>query len=338
MFLPEQVYFEPGSLEYPLGKDLLEKFKALNIPIFYLSSHNKINSKTENPSEYYSHAKKSIVVGVKKSMKLEPCKPSADYQFSLVTGCPGSCEYCYLQTNQSLKPFTRIYVNIEEILENVQKYIDINSPNITSFEIGSTCDPISVEHFTGSVRKTIDFFGKQKYGRLRLVTKFSAIDSLLDALHNKNTKIRFSLNSKYVIQNFEHNTDSLEERISASGKIYSAGYPLGFIIAPIMYYDGWKEQYIELLESLKSKIINPDDANLSFELIQYRFTTKAKKVIIERFPNTKLDMDEANRIKKWGPYGVYKYVYSKETAFEIKNFFTENINRYFPNANIEYFT
>ncbi|WP_048571616.1 spore photoproduct lyase [Clostridium cylindrosporum] len=336
--MPKQVFFEPKATEYPLGEELYNKFQKLNIPIQKLSSYNKLDRESSSPSEFYAFAKDSIVVGIKRSMKLVPCKPSADYQFSLVTGCPGSCQYCYLQTNQSLKPFTRVYVNRDEIFNNIQKYIDSALPNITTFELASTGDPLSVEHLTGSVKSAIEFFSTSEHGRLRLVTKFSYVDSLLDLNHNGKTKVRYTINSPYVINNFEFNTDSLENRLDAASKIYSAGYPLGFIIAPIMIYEGYKEEYTSMLESLRSKIESPDTAPITFELIQYRFTAKSKKVINERFPLTKLDLNEETRFKKWGPYGVYKYVYQKDESKLLKEFFEEKIKKYFPSSTIEYFT
>lgn len=105
-----------------------------------------------------------------------------------------------------------------------------------------------------------------------------------------------------------------------------------------MYYDNWEIEYDMLFKKAKEYLPNTLHLPLTFELIQYRFTTKAKNVILQRFPNTKLDMDEENRIKKWGPYGVYKYVYPKDVSEELKNGITNLINKYFPNSYIEYFT
>lgn len=157
-FLPKHVFIEPNAENYDLGKKLIKEFEAFGIPITKIKTYNKLDEFKKSPNEFYAFGKQSLIIGIKKSMKLECCKPSADYQFSLVTGCPGSCEYCYLQTNQSFKPFIRVYVNIDEILENVDKYINIRKPKITTFEIASASDPISVEHLTGSVKRTIEFF------------------------------------------------------------------------------------------------------------------------------------------------------------------------------------
>lgn len=101
----------------------------------------------------------------------------------------------------------------------------------------------------------------------------------------------------------------------------------------------WKGEYLELFEELRSRIdagelVEP----VTFELIQHRFTSTAKKFILERFPNTSLDMDESKRTLKWGKFGRYKYVYPKEDAAEIKRYLSSLIGERFPDARIEYFT
>jgi spore photoproduct lyase len=339
-WMPERVYFEPEAMEYPLGRELYKLFSTQKIPIIKTTSHNRITGIPGKTSgEQYVQAKRTLVVGLKKDLNFEVCKPSADYQFSLGTGCPASCEYCYLQTTQGKKPYIRVYVNLEDIFESINQHIASQAPNIVTFEAASTCDPLAIEHLTGSLQRTIEFFGQLEAGKLRVVTKYPFVDKLLTAKHNGNTHFRFSVNSYYVFSTFEHNTGPLEERIDAARKIDGAEYPVGFIIAPIMVYAGWKEEYADLLKTL-SQNLAPSSGRpaITFELIQYRFTASAKKVILERFPRTKLDMEETGRLKKWGKYGRYKYVYPQELAKEIKDYMQGLIREYFPEANIEYFT
>lgn len=335
-FLPSKIFIENEALKYNLTLEIIQKAKSLGIPVIYENYKKFVNSMTEQ--EFFAFSKKSIILGVSKSKKLDSCKPSADFQFSLVSGCPGICEYCYLQTKHASSPYIKIFVNINEILDNIQGYIDKNKPKITTFELASISDPISVEHLTGSVAKTVEFFSKQEYGKLRLVTKFSNIDSLLNLNHNKKTKIRFSINTDHIIKTYEHNTDTLDERLEAAAKVLKSDYDTGFIIAPIFIYDGWKKDYEDMLINLHNKLGDFSKSNLTFELIQYRFTLKSKDIILKRFPKTKLDLNEENRLRKWGPYGYYKYVYPKELSSEIKEFFYYNLKKYFPNSIIEYFT
>ena len=126
---------------------------------------------------------------------------------------------CYLQTTQGRKPFIRIFVNLDNIFDLIKEYIKKNEEKITTFEAASLGDPLALEHFTGSLAKTIEFFGTLKNGRLRVVTKFSNVDLLLDLEHNNHTHFRVSINSEYIVKNFEHTTASLDERLEASVKL-----------------------------------------------------------------------------------------------------------------------
>jgi spore photoproduct lyase len=338
-FMPKRVYFEPSSLDYDLGRRLYHYFTEKNIPIIKMTSSNRVTGipgKTDR--EKYFHAKQTLVVSVKRNLELDRCKPSADFQFGLYTSCPGKCQYCYLQTTQGTRPFIRVYVNLGEIFETIEEYIEKNKPKITTFEAASTNDPLALEHITGSIKETIEFFARQALGRLRLVTKFDNVDGLLDVHHNKHTRFRFSINTDFVINAFEHGTATAQERIAAARKMAGAEYPIGFIIAPIMVYPKWKDGYKEMMDTMYNQLHPFSIDDLTFELIQYRYTQRAKHLILNRFPNTRLDMGDTQRTKKWGRYGMFKYIYPKELADEIRTYLSDLIYERFPNATIEYFT
>lgn len=339
LWKPDRVYFEAAAMETELGKRVMGYCKDNDVPILHTTSHNQVRDLPgKDEKAKFAAAKKTLIVGIKKSQQLEVCKPSADYQFSLMTNCPGACEYCYLFTTQGKKPFVRVYANLDETYETIDKYIEKKLPDTTVFEAASTGDPLGVEHITGALEKTIQHFGKLDKGRLRVVTKYSNVDSLLNINHNKHTRFRFSINSNYVIKNFEHNVDSLKDRIMAAEKMVEAGYPLGFIIAPIMIHEDWQREYQEMLEELHQRIGNKRESFFTFELIQHRFTMNAKNIIEARYPNTKLEMNTEERAKKWGKYGRTKYVYKKDEALELKDHLSDLIMKLFPKAHIQYFT
>ncbi|MBM7615007.1 spore photoproduct lyase [Alkaliphilus hydrothermalis] len=339
LWQPERVYFEPTAKDTIVGRRIQQYCEEHNVPILETTSHNQVRDLPgKDEKSKYAAAKKTLIVGTKRSMKLDPCRSSADYQFSLMTNCPGTCEYCYLFSTQGKKPYVRVYVNMEELFQTIDKYIEKKLPHATVFEAASTGDPLGVEHITGTLKDTIIHFGKLQKGKLRVVTKYSNVDGLLDIPHNNHTRFRFSINSNYVIKNFEHNVSNLWDRLRAAGKMAEAGYPLGFIIAPIMLHENWKQEYKELLEGLHRQLGAKSDSFIPFELIQHRFTMNAKNIIEERYPNTKLDMDPEKRIKKWGKYGRTKYVYPKEEAQEAKEYISNLIKDMFPHGHIQYFT
>lgn len=338
-FEPDQVFFEPDALTYPLGKELMKRFKAKGTPIYMTTSHNQVRGiPGETELEKYRNAKRTLVVGVRKTLKFDTSRPSAEYAIPLSTGCMGHCHYCYLQTTMGNKPYIRVYVNIDEILEQAGRYIEEREPEITRFEAACTSDPVGIEHITGNLKRCIEYMGQQEHGRLRFVTKYAHVEPLLDAKHNGRTRFRFSINADYVIKNFEPATSPFLDRIEAAGKVAQAGFPLGFIIAPLYRFDGWQEGYRDLLERLEAMLPNEVKEDLTFELIQHRFTKTAKKVIEARYPKSKLEMNEEERQYKWGRYGRGKYVYKKEQARELQETIEEMLVYYFPYAKIEYFT
>lgn len=338
-FQPKLVYFEPRALKYPLGKKLYDKFKNMDVEIRKTTSHNQIRDLPgETDLQKYRIAKTTFVVGVRKTLKFDTSKPSAEYAIPLATGCMGHCHYCYLQTTLGKKPYIRAYVNLDEIFAQAEKYINERKPEITHFEASCTSDIVGIDHLTHSLKQAIEFIGNTKYGRLRFTTKFPHVDHLLDAKHNGNTRFRFSINSKYVIKHFEHGTSSLEERLEAAAKVQEAGYPLGFVVAPLYIYEGWEDGYQELFDQLKKYIPSSLTQDLTFELIQHRFTKPAKRVIEQNYPKTKLKMNENERKTKWGRYGIHKYVYPNEIADELRTTIEQYIQQTYPNSTIEYFT
>lgn len=336
MFEPKRVIFEQEALKYPLGEKLLSYFKDKGTETSFTSSHNRVTSiPGKTRSEGYLESKRTLVVGVRRTMTFETCKPSAHYQLPLATSCPGKCEYCYLLTNLGRKPYVRIYVNTEEILSAAWEYIEKRKPGITIFEGAATSDPIPTEPYTGMLGKAIEFFGGQEFGRFRFVTKFTDVDSLLGVPHNGHTRFRFSINTREIIKQFEHGTPQLGQRLAAAKKVASAGYPLGFLVAPIIASDGWKESYRDLFKAAAAEL-NGKVPDLTFEFITHRFTKRAKGVILEVFPNTRLDLDEEARSFKFGQFGYGKYVYPKELFAEIKTYFKGMTGEFFPDAKVEY--
>ena len=98
-FTPQLVYFEPNALDYPLGKELKEKFEKMGIETRFTTSHNQIRDLPgETDAQKYRIAKSTLVVGIRKTLKFDTSKPSAEYAIPFATGCMGHCHYCYLQT------------------------------------------------------------------------------------------------------------------------------------------------------------------------------------------------------------------------------------------------
>lgn len=335
-FIPQRAYFEDEALNYPLGKRILQQLKEMGTEIKMTGSHNRVTGiPGTSPREAFIEAKRTLVVGIRRTLNFQTCKPSAHFQLPLVTSCPGMCEYCYLQTTLGKKPYVRLYVNIDEILEQAGRYIISRLPEVTIFEGAATSDPLPVEPYSGALARTIEFFGTEPQGRFRFVTKFTNVGSLLQLKHGGNTRFRFSINTPLVIDNYEKGTPRLKQRLEAAAKVYGAGYPTGFIIAPVINYCGWQVDYRQLLADLAKSFGTGE--GLTLELITHRFTKRAKSAILDISPGTNLPMEEADRRFKFGQFGYGKYIYPSDVMKEIKENMVAMVQESLPRAEIEYF-
>lgn len=338
MFTPKRILFEKNTLNYPMGKDIYDFFKShKDVQIIELTNNRiKENIPGDHIYDFYRAGKQTLVVGIKRGKKFQTCKPSAHYQLPLLSGCIGQCEYCYLNTNLGDRPYMRVNVNLDDIYATATSYMDERLPDITIFEGSATCDPLPVEPYAHALKHTIEFFSNTDKGRFRFVSKYTDVDTLLEIDHKGHTEIRFTLNTNKVIGDYEKGTASLEKRIAAAKKVVSAGYPMGFIIAPVFLYDNWEADYEHLLLDLRQSLPQDLSYPLTFEVISHRYTTRAKNVILDVFPGTTLPMDDDLRTYKYGQFGYGKFVYTKEELGQIKDLFNHKITTIFPEAVIKY--
>ncbi|MGP1383068.1 MAG: spore photoproduct lyase family protein [Thainema sp.] len=343
LWMPEQVLFTPAALDEAWGQQILQRVEALGLPVQKLKQNRITGLRGETERETYAIAKRTlaVVTAPASQLKLSPIPPSADWQFHLAQGCPAHCQYCYLAGSLQGPPVIRVYANLPQVLENLKDYEDPEKP-ITTYEVSCYTDPLGIEHLTGSLAECIRYFGTRDLARLRWVSKFDAIDDLVNLDHNGHTRCRFSINALPISRTLEGGTASIAERLQAIRKLAlpteqgGGGYPVGFVIAPIMPIENWQDEYDQLLDMAADAL--DFDCDLTFELISHRFTPGSKGVLQEWYPNSKLDLDESTRTVKRNKFGGTKYVYDKDTMKDLRSFFETAIANRFPKAEILYWT
>lgn len=336
LWRPKRVFFTADALEQPFGQQMFARMRDLELDVTELSGNRLPPLKGKDDRDTYRLAKGTLaVVNAPPSMlKLQPIPPSADWQFHLAKGCPAHCQYCYLAGSLSGPPITRVYANLPEVLSALASYE--RPDNLTTFEVSCYTDPLALEHLTGSLSECVRYFGTRKNVQLRWVSKFAAVEPLLGLEHHGNTRARVSVNAEGVSQRLEGGTASIEARLAGLRKLAEAGYPIGVVIAPIMAVEGWRESYGALMNRLEQALDLPCD--LTFELISHRFTPGSKEVLAGWYPNSSLEMDEAERAVKRNKFGGLKYVYPKDVMGDLKAFFEAEIARRFPKARRLYWT
>ncbi|NJC25770.1 SPL family radical SAM protein [Neolewinella antarctica] len=346
LWKPKHVYFTAAAWEEEHGRRIAARLDELGVVYERLKGNRLPRLGGSTTRETYKKAKNTLAVvnAPPGQMKLTPIPPSADWQFHLAKGCPAHCQYCYLAGSLSGAPITRVYANLNTILGNVDNYIQPGEERATSFEASCYTDPLGLEHLTGSISHTIEKFGQlgpdpstnSPGASLRWVTKYDDVTPLLNLDHQGRTRCRISLNADWVTKKLEGGTADLTARIEALRKLREAGYPVGVVLAPIMPFPGWEESYADVLDRVATAV--GTDADITFELITHRFTPGSKQVLLDWYPNTKLDLEEEGRRKKFNKFGGHKFVYEKNQLGALKKWMYREVGNRFGEESILYFT
>jgi spore photoproduct lyase len=353
--MPRRVVFTADALNEPFGQAMYERISAQGLPIEVAKNNRITGLRGADERETYRIAKNTLAVvnAPPSAFKLQPIPPSADWQMNLAEGCPAHCHYCYLAGSLSGPPVVRAYANLPKMLAHTATYEGTYPPNKswqgneenrpTTFEVSCYTDVLGIEHLTGSLAECIRYYGRREQGQLRFVTKYDHVNSLLDLSHNGQTRARVSLNAETVARRLEGGTASVEARLQAIRRLAlpkeqgGGGYPIGIIIAPIMPIPDWRGHYTDLLDRIADALDFPQ-IDMNVEFISHRFTPGSKDVLLQWYPNTSLEMDEATRAEKRNKFGGTKYVYRPEEMKEMKAFFYDEWRRRFPNAPVLYWT
>ena len=330
MFIPDAIYFEKNIDKYPLGKELLEKYREA--PKIQIENHNNIEEMRKKSNKDFPMMKRNLIIGTRKTHRFVENHKVSDFLVPYTSsGCIASCLYCYLVCNYNKCAYLRLFVNREEMLEKIIKKAKQSDKKLT-FEIGSNSDLILENTITNNLVWTIENFKNVQNGFLTFPTKFDMVDSLLPLEHNGKIIIRMSVNPEEIINKVEFGTSRLHGRIEAINKLKEAGYKVGILIAPVIFVEGWKNKYLELIKTLKKSLSPKVKKDVFFEVIFMTYSYIHTKINEEAFPKA---INLYNKDIMTGR-GKGKYWYKKELRQDGEKFFREELYKYFPNNKIIY--
>lgn len=331
-FIPERIYYEAASLDYPLGRQLIKGYASADIPMFEIANHNNIEQLRKEPNSSFVNMKKYLIIGVRKTHHYSPNHKVSDFIVPYTSsGCSAMCMYCYLVCNYNKCSYLRLFVNREEMLNKLIKTAgSYNEDKV--FEIGSNSDLILENTITANLEWTIEEFTKQPKGKLTFPTKFHMIEPLLGLNHENRIIPRVSLNPEPIIRKTEFGTSSLSQRIKAINDLCNAGYPVGILIAPVIFFPDWKALYTELLKQLKTNLCPKAKESVFFEIIFMTYSYVHDKINTDAFPNAVTLFDRSLMTGR----GRGKYRYKQTLRDEGERFFRELLNEYFPDNKLLY--
>ena len=164
-----------------------------------------------------------------------------------VQGCSVGCSYCSIQTFYSDGKIS-IDKNLAEKLDNIP--LDPNK----KYHIGSgqSSDSLAIGNREGVLDAQLDFARNNSNIILEFKTKSNNISHLLKTDIPKNVFVSWSLNPQIFIDNEEHGTASLQERLNSAKKLSDKGVLVGFHFHPIVYYEGYEGDYKSIVKKVMS--------------------------------------------------------------------------------------
>jgi spore photoproduct lyase len=347
--MPRRLLATRSARTFDHGRQILNRAAALGIDIVELPGDRLGLDMPDDPRRAYVEAKATLalVVAPPSKRRLQPIAPSADWRVDLAEGCPAHCSYCYLAGSLKGPPITRVYANLDEILEALPAYLGQGTITTrsaarahegTTFEASCYTDPLALEPLTGSLSAAIAWFGRWNAdAQLRFTSKFADVAPLLALDHQGRTRMRASINPR-AFARFEGGTSRVADRLRALRRMAEAGYPVGLTIAPIIAADGWEQAYGELIDDVALAVADLPGLDLTVELITHRFNTGSKAVLDSWYPGSALDMTPLNRVTKRTKFGSEKQVYDAATMRTLRAFFERRIADTLPAARILYWT
>ena len=158
-----------------------------------------------------------------------------------VINCGFDCSYCTIQSF-----YKGGKVLFEKKLKEKLDNLNLDPNKRYHIGTGQSSDSLMWGNRENNLKYLFDFAEKNPNIILELKTKSSNIEYLLNNNVPKNIICTWSLNPQITIDNEEHLTASLEERLRAAKQVNDKGILVGFHFHPMVYYQGWKEGYASL--------------------------------------------------------------------------------------------
>jgi spore photoproduct lyase len=180
------------------------------------------------------------------------------YTIDAVETCPFSCSYCIIQTF-----YTDRHVFDSNFSQKLQK-VKLDKNKFYHFGSGQSSDALVWGNRNGILDALFKFAADNPNILVELKTKSNKIDYLLQKRIPRNIVCSWSLNTDVIIENEEHFTASLTQRIRAARQIADAGIKVAFHFHPMVYYKGWEREYTEIAIKLLSLFDSGEIAFISF--------------------------------------------------------------------------
>jgi spore photoproduct lyase len=289
----ERIYLDEKAEKDWVTQTVLKSLS--HIPVEKVQDKRSLIKKFLSIPDPIGVGKKNVLITPFYGRRLKPCPGTSQHiccgyhVINAITNCPMDCSYCVLQGYLN-NPLLTLYSNWDDLLQEIESFLSTNSQAFLRLGTGELSDSLALDPIFPLSQFLIPFFAERENGILELKTKSANVASLLHLNHREKTIFSWSFTPATIIREEELRTATFQERMGAAKKCQERGYPIGFHFDPIIYFEGWEEEYQKIINSLFQQI----DVKrvIWISLGGFRYPPGLKSIAKERFPNTRIFLGE----------------------------------------------
>jgi spore photoproduct lyase len=305
---PEIIFLEEGVQQYPLAQKILSRLP--DVPRQEFRDISLLMEQMKS-SQYdvFGKEKKRLALSQFKGSFLKKCPGVSPgmvccnyYVVNLSKNCIYDCSYCFLQDFLGNNPMQVAYVNVEDLLEELEEVFTQYPERNFRVGTGELTDSLALDAIVPYTSYLLPFFNRQSNAMLELKTKSDQIANLLNHPDPTNIIVSWSLNPQSIIDLEEKGTPSLVQRLESARACLEKGYRIGFHFDPIILMPGWEEAYQQLVNTVCDAL--PIAKVEWVSLGSFRYRPNLKTIIKNRHPETRLFTSEHQPSKD----GKFRYL------------------------------
>lgn len=327
------IYVEKAVREHPRTMQILAGFpKAQIIEI----DHYKDMFCRRGQDYGKQHQAQSLILAAKQGKLLYEGAPVCQsfgnpyfYYTSCMMNCIYDCEYCYLKGMYPSGNLV-VFVNLEDIFDEIEKVLGEHDVYVC---VSYDTDLMAFEGVTGYTEAWVQF--AERCGRengvgknnltLEIRTKSANYSFFQTVQPSSHVVYAFTLSPQEVIDDYEHHTPSLKQRLAAAAEALSRGFLVRLCFDPMIYCTGWQQCYGRMLEQVLEQI-------------------DVKKLLDVSVGSFRVSQDYLKKMRKNAPEsavvqfpyendkGVYHY--PKELTTQMESYLLKRLKEYLPEEKI----
>jgi DNA repair photolyase len=328
------------------AEETLSRFPEAKV--IKVKSHNKIKELYEmDPKEWIKSKRDYLVLGIKKDLTHQLNTKSSDFiAASSTTGCIASCQYCYVARNSGGSNVAKVYVNINEITDSIDKHQkklgkkqtpNQQDPNLWVYDVGCNNDNSLDALYTNNPIKVIEAFSKMENAKASLATKFVNEEAWLKVDPKGKTRIRYSLMPQEVSKYVDIRTSPISDRIKSMNNLVEAGYEVHANFSPVIVYGGnqWTKDWKKLWEEMNDVLTQKVKDQLKCEVIFLTHSQKLHELNMDWNPKGEEFLyGQIDQHEKYNKPDVLVYNYAEKK--QLTERFTKGLKTYLPYCDIRY--